>query len=85
MNKHRITEIWIYPIKSLAGIRKQKAVVKQKGLQYDRRWMLVDGEGRFLTQREHPKMALFKLAMDKDYLIISSQSAVAGFPQSITL
>lgn len=85
MNKRRITEIWIYPIKSLAGIRKQKAVVKQKGLQYDRRWMLVDGEGRFLTQREHPKMALFKLAMDKDYLIISSQSAVAGFPQSITL
>ena len=85
MNKRRITEIWIYPIKSLAGIRKQKAVVKQKGLQYDRRWMLVDGEGRFLTQREHPKMALFKLAMDKDYLTISSQSAVAGFPQSITL
>ena len=74
MNKRRITEIWIYPIKSLAGIRLQKASVKEKGLQYDRRWMLVDKDGRFLTQREHPEMALFKVMIDSDHLVISKQS-----------
>ena len=72
MHKRRISEIWIYPIKSLAGIRLKKTIVKQKGLQYDRRWMLVDNDGRFLTQREHPKMALFRVTMDNGYLIISN-------------
>jgi uncharacterized protein YcbX len=71
MDMRRISEIWIYPIKSLAGVRLNTAVVKQKGLQYDRRWMLVDRDGRFLTQREHPKMALFNVAMTNDYLIVS--------------
>lgn len=74
MNKRRISEIWIYPIKSLAGIRLQRAIVKQKGLQYDRRWMLVDTAGRFLTQREHPEMALFRVAIDNRHLIVSRQS-----------
>ncbi len=71
MDIRRISEIWIYPIKSLAGVRLNTTVVKQKGLQYDRRWMLVDRDGRFLTQREHPRMALFHVAMTNDYLIVS--------------
>jgi uncharacterized protein YcbX len=74
MDKRRISEIWIYPIKSLAGIRLRKAIVEQKGLQYDRRWMLVDTTGRFLTQREHPEMALFNVMMDNSDLIVSRQS-----------
>ncbi len=65
-----LSEIWIYPVKSLAGIRLPRAKVKQKGLLYDRRWMLVDETGRFLTQREHPEMSQFQLAMDKGQLII---------------
>ncbi len=72
MDIRRISEIWIYPIKSLAGVRLNTTVVKQKGLQYDRRWMLVDKDGRFLTQREHPKMALFNVAMTNDYLTVSA-------------
>lgn len=35
----------------------------EKGLQYDRRWMLVDETGKFMTQRIYPKMALFKLSI----------------------
>lgn len=65
-----LTEIWIYPIKSLGGIRLKEAKVLEKGLAYDRRWMLVDEEGKFLTQRVHPKMALFKLTMDNEHLTI---------------
>ena len=74
MDKRRITQIWIYPIKSLAGIRLQKAKVLRKGLEYDRRWMLVDNEGRFLTQREHPQMALFKTAIVGEFLDVSRGS-----------
>ena len=76
MHKPRISEIWIYPIKSLAGIRLKKTIVKQKGLQYDRRWMLVDNDGRFLTQREHPEMALFNVAITNGHLIVSTQTPV---------
>ncbi len=70
MSRLTLTEIWIYPIKSLGGIRLKKANVKQKGLVYDRRWMLVDESGRFLTQREHPEMSQFLLAMESDQLTI---------------
>jgi uncharacterized protein YcbX len=66
-----LTEIWIYPIKSLGGIRLAKATVLEKGLSYDRRWMLVDGDGKFLTQRVHPVMALLKLTMDNEQLTIT--------------
>lgn len=86
MHKRRISEIWIYPIKSLAGIRLKKTIVQQKGLQYDRRWMLVDSNGRFLTQREHPKMALFSVAITNGHLIVSTQTPVTDeVVQSIKL
>lgn len=58
-----LTQIWVYPIKSLGGISLRSAKVMAKGLQYDRRWMLVDSTKQFLTQRVHPKMALFKMSL----------------------
>ncbi len=61
MQTRILSEIWIYPVKSLGGIRLSTANVMEKGLQYDRRWMLVDENGKFLTQRTTPKMALFAL------------------------
>jgi uncharacterized protein len=68
MSKLVLSEIWIYPIKSLSGIRVKSAKVQLKGLQYDRRWMLIDESGRFLTQREHPQMALLKISLHHDEL-----------------
>ncbi|KAB8041998.1 MOSC domain-containing protein [Janthinobacterium aquaticum] len=57
-----LTDITLYPIKSCAGIALQEAVLTRDGLMseqvYDREWMVVDANGRFLTQREHPRMAL---------------------------
>lgn len=55
-----LSEIFIYPIKSLGGISLSEAVVEQRGLQFDRRMMLVDKNGLFITQRNHPEMALLK-------------------------
>ncbi|MFM7853327.1 MAG: MOSC domain-containing protein, partial [Flammeovirgaceae bacterium] len=60
----KLSEIWIYPIKSLGGIRLPAAKVMEKGLEHDRRWMLIDANNTFLTQRTHHAMALFKLSIE---------------------
>lgn len=60
MSALRLSEIWIYPIKSLGGIRLTSAKVMEKGLEHDRRWMLIDDRNQFMTQRVHHIMALFK-------------------------
>jgi uncharacterized protein len=61
LNRLILTEIYVFPIKSLGGISLQSAKVEERGLQYDRRWVLVDKNGMFLTQREHPQMALLQV------------------------
>ena len=71
MAELKLTQIWIYPIKSLGGISLLTALVMEKGLQHDRRLMLVDETGTAMTQRVFPKMALFKLSIDKDLLTIT--------------
>ena len=63
-----LSEINIYPIKSLAGISLQSAEVEERGLKYDRRWVLVDGKNTFFTQRDFPEMALIKVAIRSDEL-----------------
>lgn len=63
-----ISEINIYPIKSLKGISLDSAVVEESGLQYDRRWMLTTSDGMFFTQREFPKMATISVWVEDDGL-----------------
>ena len=58
--KYTLTEINIYPVKSLGGISLDEAEVTDRGLKYDRRWMLVDEANGFLTQRVRPQMSLIK-------------------------
>lgn len=61
----KITEITIYPIKSLGGISLQSAIVEDRGLQHDRRWVLADANNRFITQRENEAMALIDIKIEK--------------------
>jgi uncharacterized protein len=56
-----LQDIYIYPIKSLGGIRLDESDTEARGLRYDRRWMLADKQGTFLTQRTLPAMALLKV------------------------
>lgn len=65
-----LSEIWIYPVKSLGGISLTEAHAEPRGLRYDRRWMLTDENGRFFTQREIPEMALLGTAIDDNALHI---------------
>lgn len=71
MPKLTLSDIYIYPIKSLGGIRLEKARVYGKGLQYDRRWMLVDHQNIFFTQRVYPQMALFKPEIHDDQISVT--------------
>jgi uncharacterized protein YcbX len=58
-----VTELWLYPVKSLAGIRVDVLYFDDCGPVGDRRWMLVDERGRFVSQRSLSVMALFKLSL----------------------
>ena len=53
----KLSALHIYPVKGLKGIALGEAQCTDRGLRHDRRWMVVDADGRFLSQREHPRMA----------------------------
>jgi uncharacterized protein YcbX len=61
-----IQHTFIYPIKSLAGIACDSLVLTDRGARGDRRWMLVDNDGRFISQREWPKLCLMRMLMADD-------------------
>lgn len=58
-----LSGLHLYPVKSAAGIAVNEAQMTPRGLQYDRRWMVVDAQGKFMTQRRFPRMALIGVAI----------------------
>ena len=80
-----VSELFIYPIKSLGGIPLRSAKVTDRGFQYDRRWMLVDSNNCFLSQREFPQMALLQVQLNEDALRVQhkiNQSEAVRIPAS---
>ena len=70
----QVQAIYIYPIKSLGGISLDYGIVEEKGFQYDRRWMLVDADGVFVSQRSYPKLALLQVQLVNGGLSVSLKS-----------
>jgi uncharacterized protein YcbX len=70
-----ISEINIYPVKSLKGISLTEAAVEKRGFRHDRRWMLTDKDGMFFTQREFPRMATIAVEVGNDCLRFSAPGA----------
>ena len=66
--------LYVYPIKSCAGISLQSADLSATGLRHDRRWMLVDETGEFMSQRAHPRMALISVRIAPESMIVSAPS-----------
>jgi uncharacterized protein YcbX len=62
----QVTDLYIYPIKSCRGIQLSQAEVTPKGLLWDREMMLVDGKGKFITQREYPQLATVSVTITED-------------------
>lgn len=80
-----LSAIYIYPIKSCRGIAVDAASLTHWGLEYDRNWMVVNPAGRFLTQRELPKMALIETAIAADALHLSAPGqAGLSIPLNVT-
>lgn len=71
MNDLYLSGIYIYPVKSMQGISLESVRTEDKGFPFDRRWMLVDEAGRFLSQRRLPELATFSVRIDGDQLIVS--------------
>lgn len=72
-----ISELNIYPIKSLKGISVDSAVIERRGLEFDRRWMLTSADGQFLTQREFPKMATVGVEIRDSGLLVTADGITA--------
>ncbi len=86
MSSYTLSHIFIYPVKSLSGIALTSANVEPRGLEHDRRWLLVNAENQFLTQREYPQMARLKVALTAEGLSffhqdLPTQTLQIGFGQ----
>jgi MOSC domain-containing protein len=70
----RIAQLWCYPLKSGAGVALEQALLTAAGLEGDRSWMVTTPAGRFLTQREVPRLALIRPALSADALLLHARS-----------
>ena len=74
MNDLKLSDIYIYPIKSLGGISLEESILEERGLQYDRRWVLIDDQGIFITQRKYPLLSLLKVSINRDKIRVTRQN-----------
>lgn len=88
----RVFALYIYPVKGARGLAIERSDVLRAGLRHDRQFMVVDERGHFLTQREHPRMALLETAIEDGELRlacglgrVSVPLDVDGSPRSVTV
>lgn len=73
----RIARLFAYPIKSCAGVELSEALLTDTGLDLDRAWMVVDAKGEFVTQRDLPRMALVKVRLKLDEVVLRAPGMLA--------
>jgi uncharacterized protein len=67
----RVSALFVYPVKSMRGIALERATIAARGFVDDRRWMVVDAGGSFLTQRALPEMARISARRDGEHLVLA--------------
>lgn len=67
-----VTGLRIYPVKSMKGITVQQATLTSKGLLHDRRFMVIRANGRFVTQRDMPRMSLISIELEENGISLST-------------
>jgi uncharacterized protein YcbX len=72
-----ISRLFVYPIKSCAGVEVQEALLTETGLEFDRAWMVVNARGEFLTQRELPRMALIRPQLKHYEMVLRAPGMLA--------
>jgi uncharacterized protein YcbX len=73
----RVSALYVYPVKACRGIRVDSARVVARGFEHDRRYMIVDPGGRFVTQRELPELALVTTSIEAGGIVLRH----AGHPE----
>lgn len=73
----RITALTVYPVKSCRGVALARARITPHGFEHDREWMIVRPDGRFVTQREEPRLALIRPSVAAQELILDAPGASA--------
>jgi uncharacterized protein YcbX len=68
-----VSALFIYPVKSCRAIALDRSALEARGLRHDRRWMVVDAEGQFVTQRSEPRLAQVEVAILGDTLVLSAR------------
>lgn len=70
MQNPLVTALYVYPVKSMKGIALSSAVLTSKGLQHDRSWMVVAPDGRFVTQRNEPRLGLVHTRLEAQGVVL---------------
>lgn len=70
-----LAALHLYPVKSCRGIAVTEATVTDAGLEHDREWMVVTPDGRFVTQRECPRLATVRVTLDAGLLTLAADGA----------
>jgi len=73
----RIARLFVYPVKSCAGVELTQALLTESGLDLDRAWMVVDDKGEFVTQRELPRMALVRPQLKHSEVVLRAPGMLA--------
>jgi uncharacterized protein len=73
----RIAGLYVHPVKSCAPVALHESLLIETGLELDRAWMVVDGQGRFVTQRELPRMALVRPTLKSQELVLRAPGMLA--------
>ena len=73
----RIARLFVYPVKSCAGVEVREAMLTETGLDLDRAWMVVDEGGEFVSQRELPRMALVRPQLKLNEVVLRAPGMLA--------
>ena len=73
----QVAQLWAYPVKSCAGVALRESLLIETGLDLDRAFMVVDGAGEFVTQREQPRLALVRPTVRLSDMILRAPGMLA--------
>lgn len=72
-----VARLFVYPVKSCAGVELREAALTETGLDLDRAWMVVDAQGEFVTQRQLPRMALIRPQLKTNEVVLRAPGMLA--------
>ena len=73
----RVSSLWVHPVKSCRAVGLDRVELDETGFRHDRRWMIVDPDGRFVTQRDRPELATVSVTLWGDHVALTAELMAA--------